>query len=149
MGLDRNKLTPCGFCFVIYRTEQGSLNAMKFYNRPFWILKVYRLIWILGSVKEDNLEEVNMVVKHLKKWQLPVGLIMAEMVVGTEGVAEADSEVGLEVVTEEEVVVLGVDLEVEEVAEVVVVLVVVNLQFIYLQKIQHLMRQPHSIHWQT
>lgn len=30
MGLDRNKLTPCGFCFVIYRTEQGSLNAMKF-----------------------------------------------------------------------------------------------------------------------
>ena len=58
MGLDRNKLTPCGFCFVIYRTEQGSLNAMKFYNQPFWILKVYRLIWILGSVKEDNLEEV-------------------------------------------------------------------------------------------
>ena len=101
MGLDRNKLTPCGFCFVIYRTEQGSLNAMKFYNQPFWILKVYRLIWILGSVKEDNLEEVNMVVKHLKKWQLPVGLIMAEMVVGTEAVAEADSEVGLEVVTEE------------------------------------------------
>ena len=145
MGLDRNKLTPCGFCFVIYRTEQGSLNAMK-----FLILKVYRLIWILGSVKEDNLEEVNMVVKHLKKWQLLVGLTMVEMVVGTEGVAEADSEVGLEVVTEDEVVVLGVDLEVEEVAEVVVVvLVVVNLQFIYLQKILHLMRQPHSIHWQT
>ena len=35
MGLDRNKLTPCGFCFVIYRTEQGSLNAMKFYNQLF------------------------------------------------------------------------------------------------------------------
>lgn len=30
MGLDRNKLTPCGFCFVIYRTEQGALNAMKY-----------------------------------------------------------------------------------------------------------------------
>ncbi|CAK9438400.1 uncharacterized protein LODBEIA_P26240 [Lodderomyces beijingensis] len=30
MGLDRNKLTPCGFCFVIYRTKQGSLNAMKY-----------------------------------------------------------------------------------------------------------------------
>ncbi|WLF78043.1 nuclear cap binding complex subunit [Lodderomyces elongisporus] len=30
MGLDRNKLTPCGFCFVIYRTEEGSLNAMKY-----------------------------------------------------------------------------------------------------------------------
>lgn len=30
MGLDRNKLTPCGFCFVIYKKEDGSLNAMKF-----------------------------------------------------------------------------------------------------------------------
>lgn len=30
MGLDRNKLTPCGFCFVIYKAEDGSLNAMKF-----------------------------------------------------------------------------------------------------------------------
>lgn len=30
MGLDRNKLTPCGFCFVIYKHEQGSLNAIKF-----------------------------------------------------------------------------------------------------------------------
>lgn len=30
MGLDRNKLTPCGFCFVIYKQEDGSLNAMKF-----------------------------------------------------------------------------------------------------------------------
>lgn len=30
MGLDRNKLTPCGFCFVIYKKEEGSLNAMKF-----------------------------------------------------------------------------------------------------------------------
>jgi len=30
MGLDRNKLTPCGFCFVIYKREEGSLNAMKF-----------------------------------------------------------------------------------------------------------------------
>ena len=23
MGLDRNKLTPCGFCFVIYKREKG------------------------------------------------------------------------------------------------------------------------------
>lgn len=30
MGLDRNKLTPCGFCFVIYKKEEGSLNAMKY-----------------------------------------------------------------------------------------------------------------------
>ncbi|ODV66498.1 RNA-binding domain-containing protein [Hyphopichia burtonii NRRL Y-1933] len=30
MGLDRVKLTPCGFCFVIYKSEDGSLNAMKY-----------------------------------------------------------------------------------------------------------------------
>lgn len=30
MGLDRVKLTPCGFCFVIYREEEGSLNAVKY-----------------------------------------------------------------------------------------------------------------------
>ncbi|EGV63820.1 nuclear cap binding complex subunit [Yamadazyma tenuis] len=30
MGLDRNKLTPCGFCFVIYKEEGGSLNAIKY-----------------------------------------------------------------------------------------------------------------------
>lgn len=30
MGLDRNKLTPCGFCFVIYQKNEGSLNAMKY-----------------------------------------------------------------------------------------------------------------------
>lgn len=30
MGLDRNKLTPCGFCFVIYKSENASLNAIKF-----------------------------------------------------------------------------------------------------------------------
>ncbi|KAK6454012.1 uncharacterized protein RJT20DRAFT_131506 [Scheffersomyces xylosifermentans] len=33
MGLDRNKLTPCGFCFVVYKTEEGSLNAMKFLSK--------------------------------------------------------------------------------------------------------------------
>lgn len=30
MGLDRHRLTPCGFCFVIYKEESGSLNAMKY-----------------------------------------------------------------------------------------------------------------------
>lgn len=35
MGLDRNKLTPCGFCFVVYKTEEGSLNAMKFLKATF------------------------------------------------------------------------------------------------------------------
>lgn len=30
MGLDRNKLTPCGFCFVVYKMVDGALNAMKF-----------------------------------------------------------------------------------------------------------------------
>lgn len=35
MGLDRNKLTPCGFCFVVYKQEEGSLNAMKFLKGTF------------------------------------------------------------------------------------------------------------------
>lgn len=30
MGLDRNKLTPCGFCFVIYKSQEGSFNALKY-----------------------------------------------------------------------------------------------------------------------
>ncbi|RKP32966.1 RNA-binding domain-containing protein [Metschnikowia bicuspidata] len=30
MGLDRNKLTPCGFCFVIYKSQEGSFNAVKY-----------------------------------------------------------------------------------------------------------------------
>lgn len=32
MGLDRLKLTPCGFCFVIYKDEIGLLNSMKYLN---------------------------------------------------------------------------------------------------------------------
>lgn len=30
MGLDRNKYTPCGFCFIIYKQEEGALNAIKY-----------------------------------------------------------------------------------------------------------------------
>lgn len=30
MGLDRIELIPCGFCFVIFSTEAGLLNAMKY-----------------------------------------------------------------------------------------------------------------------
>lgn len=30
MGLDRNKLTPCGFCFVIYKGQEGAFNALKY-----------------------------------------------------------------------------------------------------------------------
>ena len=32
MGLDRNKKTPCGFCFVEYYTRNDALDAQKFIN---------------------------------------------------------------------------------------------------------------------
>ena len=32
MGLDRVKLRPCGFCFVIYSQKESSWNAMKYLN---------------------------------------------------------------------------------------------------------------------
>ncbi|CAH2350224.1 nuclear cap-binding protein subunit 2 [[Candida] railenensis] len=32
MGLDRVKLRPCGFCFVIYNSKESSWNSMKYLN---------------------------------------------------------------------------------------------------------------------
>lgn len=32
MGLDRVRLTPCGFCFVVYRTQTGANNSVKLLN---------------------------------------------------------------------------------------------------------------------
>ena len=32
MGLDRNKKTPCGFCFVEYYVREDALDAQKFIN---------------------------------------------------------------------------------------------------------------------
>jgi len=32
MGLDRNEKTPCGFCFVIFKTRQGAERAVSYLN---------------------------------------------------------------------------------------------------------------------
>ncbi len=32
MGLDKQKHTPCGFCFVIYYTRGDAANAVKYVN---------------------------------------------------------------------------------------------------------------------
>jgi hypothetical protein len=32
MGLDRNKRTPCGFCFVEYYTKDDALSCVKYIN---------------------------------------------------------------------------------------------------------------------
>ncbi|QPG72996.1 hypothetical protein FOA43_000300 [Brettanomyces nanus] len=33
MGLDKNKLTPTGFCFIIFQKANSALNAVKFLNK--------------------------------------------------------------------------------------------------------------------
>ncbi|KAH3668527.1 hypothetical protein OGAPHI_002281 [Ogataea philodendri] len=33
MGLDKNKLTPTGFCFVVFKEPNGALNAVKYLNK--------------------------------------------------------------------------------------------------------------------
>lgn len=33
MGLDKKKLTPTGFCFVIFEKPQGALNAIRYMNK--------------------------------------------------------------------------------------------------------------------
>lgn len=33
MGLDRYHNTPCGFCFVVYETHEGAVEALRYLNR--------------------------------------------------------------------------------------------------------------------
>ncbi|KAG7885509.1 hypothetical protein KL938_000541 [Ogataea parapolymorpha] len=33
MGLDKHKLTPTGFCFIIFDTPSGALNSIKYLNK--------------------------------------------------------------------------------------------------------------------
>ena len=32
MGLDKNKMTPCGFCFVVYYTRKDTEDCVKYLN---------------------------------------------------------------------------------------------------------------------
>ena len=147
MGLDRNKLTPCGFCFVIYRTEQGSLNAMKFLQSTILDSQSISIDLDPGFREGRQFGRGKHGGQASQEWQLPVGLIMAEMVVvqrrrggfrggfrgghrgrgggfrgGFRGGRGGGGSGGFGR----------------------------GESSVYIpSKIQHLMRQPHSIHWQT
>ena len=32
MGLDKNRMTPCGFCFVVYYTRKDTEDCVKYLN---------------------------------------------------------------------------------------------------------------------
>jgi len=48
MGLDRNKKTPCGFCFVEYFAHDGADNCMKHLNQTKLDDRIIRTDWDLG-----------------------------------------------------------------------------------------------------
>lgn len=51
MGLDRNKKTPCGFCFVEYYTRADSENAMRYINGTRLDDRLIRTDWDAGFVE--------------------------------------------------------------------------------------------------
>ncbi len=51
MGLDRNKKTPCGFCFVEYYTRADSENAMRYVNGTKLDDRLIRTDWDAGFVE--------------------------------------------------------------------------------------------------
>lgn len=51
MGLDRNKKTPCGFCFVEYYTRADAENAVKYINGTRLDDRLIRTDWDAGFVE--------------------------------------------------------------------------------------------------
>jgi nuclear cap-binding protein subunit 2 len=51
MGLDRNKKTPCGFCFVEYYTRNDAENAMRYVNSTRLDDRLIRTDWDAGFVE--------------------------------------------------------------------------------------------------
>ena len=50
MGLDRNKKTPCGFCFVEYYTRLDAENAMRYINGTRLDDRPIRTDWDAGFI---------------------------------------------------------------------------------------------------
>uniref|UniRef100_A0A0B8RU72 Nuclear cap-binding protein subunit 2 n=1 Tax=Philothamnus irregularis TaxID=1899461 RepID=A0A0B8RU72_9SAUR len=48
MGLDKNKKTPCGFCFVEYYTKAEAEHAMRFISGTRLDDRVIRTDWDVG-----------------------------------------------------------------------------------------------------
>ena len=51
MGLDRNKKTPCGFCFVEYYTRLDAETAMRYINGSRLDARLIRSDWDAGFVE--------------------------------------------------------------------------------------------------
>jgi nuclear cap-binding protein subunit 2 len=51
MGLDRNKTTPCGFCFVEYYTRADAENAVKYINGTRLDDRLIRTDWDAGFIE--------------------------------------------------------------------------------------------------
>ncbi|CAF0941330.1 unnamed protein product [Brachionus calyciflorus] len=51
MGLDRNKKTPCGFCFVEYYTRADAENCMRYINGTRLDDRLIRTDWDAGFVE--------------------------------------------------------------------------------------------------
>jgi nuclear cap-binding protein subunit 2 len=51
MGLDRNKKTPCGFCFIEYYTRLDAENAMRYINGTRLDDRVIRTDWDAGFIE--------------------------------------------------------------------------------------------------
>ena len=48
MGLDKNKKTPCGFCFVEYYFHDGAENAVRYVNGTRLDDRIVRSDWDAG-----------------------------------------------------------------------------------------------------
>lgn len=51
MGLDRNKKTPCGFCFVEYYTRSDAEHCMRYINGTRLDDRLIRTDWDAGFVE--------------------------------------------------------------------------------------------------
>jgi nuclear cap-binding protein subunit 2 len=51
MGLDRNKKTPCGFCFVEYYTREDAENCMRYINGTRLDDRLIRTDWDAGFIE--------------------------------------------------------------------------------------------------
>lgn len=51
MGLDRQKKTPCGFCFVEYYTRGDAENAMRYINGTRLDDRPIRTDWDTGFIE--------------------------------------------------------------------------------------------------
>ena len=57
MGLDKQKMTPCGFCFVVYYTRRDAEDYVKFMTGQCEMSDLFELTSIGASWRGGSLEE--------------------------------------------------------------------------------------------